>query len=154
MIHSLHHSSHIPLLCKKTFCTVIMYSSFLQCCDPFVPYLRVEQSQDSFFQTLILTRHWSLQDHVSGFWKSELYQQKWKQKFDLFLQYLNFINKSGTESRVFLTYQNYYKSLIPTRTCLWFSKMIQRCDQFFSILKPSQKEWKERWSICSIPKLY
>ena len=49
-----------------------------------------------------------------------------------FLQYLNFINESETESRVFLTYQNYYKSLIPTRSCLWFSKMTQKCEQLYT----------------------
>ena len=144
----------VPLWCALFFLYLNFINASEKRCVLFVPYLRVEQYQDSFYQTYIFTSHWSLQDHVSGFWKSELYQQKWKQKFDLFLQYLNFINESGTESRVFLTYQNYYKFLIPTRSCLWFSKIIQRCDQLFPYLNLLKKSGKRGDLFVPFLKLY
>jgi hypothetical protein len=52
------------------------------------------------------------------------------------------VSGSKWESRVFLTYQNYYKSLIPTRSCLWNSKMIQRFDQLFLYLNLLKKSGK------------
>ena len=104
-------------------------------------YLRVKQSQDSFFQTLILTRHWSLQDHVSGFWKSEVYQREWNRVKSLFnipklLQvidpyqimsmvfkndtemwttlYLNHIKKSGKRGDLFVPFLNFINKITTT----------------------------------------
>ena len=58
----------------------------------------------------------------------KLLQQKWKEMFSSY-SYLNFINKSGTESRFILLYLTFHKSLIPTQSCLWFLSLGQRCVQ-------------------------
>jgi len=82
----------------------------------------------------------------------KLLQQKWKEMRSSF-SYLNFINESGTESRFILLYLNFQKSLIPTQSCLWFSKVKQRCViLFFPYLNLLKKSGKR--GICSIPKLY
>ncbi len=49
--------------------------------------------------------------------------------------YLNFNNKSGTESRFILLYLNFCKSLIPTQSSLWFLTLRQRCDPFVPFLQ-------------------
>ena len=51
-----------------------------------------------------------------------------------FFAYLNFNNKSGTESRFILLYLNFHKSLIPTQSSLWFLTLRQRCDPFVPCL--------------------
>jgi len=51
-----------------------------------------------------------------------------------FFAYLNYNNKSGTESRFILLYLNFHKSLIPTQSSLWFLTLRQRCDPFVSCL--------------------
>jgi hypothetical protein len=48
--------------------------------------------------------------------------------------YLNFNNKTGTESRFILLYLNFCKSLIPTQSSLWFLTLRQRCDPFVPCL--------------------
>jgi hypothetical protein len=47
-----------------------------------------------------------------------------------FFAYLNYNNKSGTESRFILRYLNFHKSLIPTQSSLWFLTLRPRCDPF------------------------
>jgi hypothetical protein len=66
-----------------------------------------------------------------------------KRRCDPFFPYINFINETTKrcdlffpclnlsrrmkESRFILIYLNFYKSLIPSRFCLWFLKVKQRC---------------------------
>jgi len=47
-----------------------------------------------------------------------------------FFAYLNFNNKSRTESRFILLYLNFHKSLIPTQSSLLFLTLRPRCDPF------------------------
>ena len=67
------------------------------------------------------------------FFVFKLLQQKWREMFSSY-SYLNFINKSGTESRFILLYLYFCKSLIPTQSSLWFLTLRQRCDPFVPCL--------------------
>jgi hypothetical protein len=60
--------------------------------------------------------------------------ERTQQRCDPFFQFCNFINESGTDSRFILPYLDFYMSLIPTRSCLWFSKVKPRCDPIFLYL--------------------
>jgi hypothetical protein len=44
--------------------------------------------------------------------------------------------------------------LIPTRSCLWFSKIIQRCDQLFPYLNLLKKSGKRGDLFVPFLKLY
>jgi len=57
-----------------------------------------------------------------------------KKRCDLFVPCLNFIKENEKESRFILIYLNFYKSLIPSRFCLWFLKVKQRCGAHWNFL--------------------
>jgi len=71
----------------------------------------------------------------------------------LVFAYLNFNNKSGTESRFILLYLNFHKSLIPTQSSLWFLTLRQRCDPFVPCLNFIKQEWNRAKIHFTIPKL-
>jgi len=85
----------------------------------------------------------------------KLYQCKWKEMCSICS-----IFKSGTVSRFILPNLNFYYSLIPTGSCLWFlkiwtlsTKVKTEIWSVFAILKIYQREWNRVKSLFNIPKL-
>ena len=144
----------VPLWCALFFLYLNFINASGKRCVPFVPYLRVEQCQDSFYQTYIF--YWSLIPTGSCLWFLKIWTLSTKVKTEIWSVFaiLKLYQWEWNRIKSLFNIPKLLQVIDPYQIMSMEFKNDTEMWSAFSILKPSQKEWKARWSICSIPKLY